>query len=211
MSDLKIIVGSTRDGRMSDRVMPWLLPRVRAHGGFDVEVLDLRVWSLPLFQETLETIGDPLDPVYSDPVVRKWNAAIQSADAFVIVTPEYNHSVPGVLKNAIDNVFVSFGFRHKPVGFVGYSTSPVGAGRCIEHLVQVMSDAEAVPVRNTVLIGNVHHAIADGQATSPATDIALQIMLDDVAWWAEPLKEARAAGELPPGPFRLRDALAQRA
>src|SRR5271166_5460 len=106
MSKLKIIVGSTRPNRAADRVTPWVERRAREDGRFDVEILDLRDWALPLFQEHMGSIGDFSDPTYSDPVVRQWNRTLKEADAVLIVTAEYLHSVPGVLKNALDSVFV---------------------------------------------------------------------------------------------------------
>jgi NAD(P)H-dependent FMN reductase len=110
MSKLLVIVGSTRPGRAADLVVPWLTARARAHGGFDVEVADLRDWPLPIFAEHPGTIGDITDPTYSEPIVRAWNQKVKQADAFVVVTPEYNHSIPAVLKNAIDTVWLSFGY-----------------------------------------------------------------------------------------------------
>ena len=131
------------------------------------------------------------------------------ADAFIVVTPEYNHSVPGGLKNAIDSVWLSFGFRNKPVAAVGYSSSIGGGIRAIEHLAHVFVEAEAVPLRNTVVIPFVRTAFgADGEPVNPETDIRLQVLLDDLAWWSAALDQARAAGELPPGTFRARAALA---
>ncbi|MEU7858650.1 NAD(P)H-dependent oxidoreductase [Nonomuraea sp. NPDC049141] len=121
MPKLLVIVGSTRPTRAADRVLPWVLSRVRAHGGFEVELADLRDWPLPIFAEHMGTIGDLSDPTYSEPIVRAWNQKVKQADAFVVITPEYNHSVPGGLKNAIDSVWMSFGFRNKPVAAVGYS------------------------------------------------------------------------------------------
>ena len=131
------------------------------------------------------------------------------ADAFIVVTPEYNHSVPGGLKNAIDSVWLSFGFRNKPVAAVGYSGSIGGGIRAIEHLAHVFVEAEAVPLRNTVVIPFVRTAFgADGEPVNPETDIRLQVMLEDLAWWSAALEKARAAGELPPGTFRARASLA---
>src|SRR5579872_3262670 len=98
MSTLQIIVGSTRPGRAADQVAPWVIDRAEAHGGFDVEVLDLRDWPLPIFAEHLGSIGDFNDPTYSTPIVRSWNRKISEGDAYLFITPEYNHSVPGVLK-----------------------------------------------------------------------------------------------------------------
>jgi NAD(P)H-dependent FMN reductase len=209
MSKLLVIVGSTRPGRAADLVVPWVTARAREHGGFDVELADLRDWPLPIFAEHPGTIGDITDPTYSEPIVRAWNQKVKQADAFVVVTPEYNHSIPAVLKNAIDTVWLSFGFRNKPVAAIGYSGS-VGAGiRAIEHLAHVLIEAEAVPLRNTVVIPFVRTAFgADGEPTDTETDIRLQIMLDDLAWWSAALEQARAAGELTPGSLRARAALA---
>ena len=106
---LKIITSTSRPGRQADKVLPWLTRSFTEDDRFDVEVLDLREWRLPLFQEGRETIGDPADPTYSDPLVRAWNRKIAEGSAFVFLTTEYNHSIPGELKNAIDNVFVSYG------------------------------------------------------------------------------------------------------
>ena len=209
MSKLLVIVGSTRPGRAADLVLPWVTSRAGAHQGFEVEVADLRDWPLPIFTEHTGTIGDINDPTYSEPIVRAWNDKVKQADAFIVVTPEYNHSIPGVLKNAIDSVWLSFGFRNKPVAAVGYSGSIGGGIRAIEHLAHVFIEADAVPLRNTVVIPFVRTAFgADGEPADPETGIRLQVMLDDLAWWSSALEKARAAGELPPGSLRARAALA---
>jgi NAD(P)H-dependent FMN reductase len=211
VSTLQVIVGSTRADRNADRVVPWVLDRARRHPAFTVDLLDLRDWPLPFFQETLATIGDRADPTYSDPVVREWNRRVQQGDAYLFVTPEYNHSVPGVLKNAIDNVFVSYAFRNKPAAAVGYSGGNVGGARAVEHLAHILIEAECVPLRNTVLVGGVLQAFdADGEPVNPLTDTALEIALDDLAWWSAALEAARAGGELPTGNRRLGAAMAAR-
>ena len=104
MLNLKIIIGSTRSGRAADRVVPWIADLAKEHGAFCVEVLDLRDWPLPFFAETFATVGDPRDPAYSDPVVKRWNQRIAEGDAYLLITPEYNRSVPAVLKNAPDDL-----------------------------------------------------------------------------------------------------------
>jgi NAD(P)H-dependent FMN reductase len=209
MSKLQVIIGSTRTDRAADLVAPWVIDRARGHGAFAVDVLDLREWSLPLFQETIATVGDFADPTYSEPIVRQWNRRIAEGDAYLFITPEYNHSVPAVLKNAIDSVFVSWAFRNKPAAFVGYSGGHVGGARAVEHLAHIAIEAEAVPLRNSVLVGQVGQAFdADGDPKDPVTDAALGITLDDLAWWTAVLEPARAAGELPPGTLRLRAAMA---
>ena len=207
MLKLQIIVGSTREGRHADAIVRWLAPAAKAHGAFEVEALDLRDWPLPFFQETMATVGDFKNPTYSHPIVKKWNQKIAEGDAVLFVTSEYNHSIPGILKNAIDSVFISFGFRHKPAAMVGYSFGPVGGARAVEHLAQVAFEAEMHALRDTVLIGMSQNFGKDGAPASPALNAALKVMLDDLAWWGELLKPARAT-QLPPGGFRLRAALA---
>jgi len=205
MPKLQIIVGSTRPTRAAERVFPWVADQAARHGGFDVEVLDLRDWDLPFFQEHLGTIGDFADPTYSAPVVKEWNRKIGDGDAYLIITSEYNHSVPGELKNAIDSVFVSFALRNKPVAFVGYSGGIAAGTRAVEHLALIAVEAEAVPLRNTVLIPYVGDAFdADGRPVNDATGAALAIVLDDLEWWANALTAARAQGELPPAMLRVR-------
>lgn len=193
---LRIILGSTRAGRAIDGITPWLLDRATKHAAFHPEILDLRDFPMPMFGE-----GE-----WPTPAVTEWNAATRTADAFIIVTPEYNHSVPGVLKNAIDATHG--GFRNKVAGFVGYSAGPIAGARAVEHLAHMAIEAEMVPLRNTVLLGSVSRAIVDGEPTNPMSDFALQVMLDDIAWWAAPLRAARQAGELPPGMARRQTAAA---
>ena len=205
MFKLAIIIGSTRAGRNADSVCNWVVPLAQSHGDFDVEVLDLREWQLPFFQETIATVGDFSNPTYSDTLVKRWNDKIREVDAYIIVTPEYNRSIPAVLKNAIDTVFFSFGFRRKPVAFVGYSLGPTAAARAVEHLSQIMLETEAVPVRTPTLIPLVTNAFdAEGQPTNPLLNVTLEVMLDDLAWLSKALKTARSEGETLPAALRIR-------
>ena len=209
MSRLQIIIGSTRPGRAADLVAPWVIDRAEDHGAFEVEVLDLRDWALPMFAETFETVGDFNHPTYSSAVVRSWNKKVAEGDAYLVITPEYNHSVPGVLKNAIDNVWVSFAFRNKPIVAVGYSGGIAGGVRAIEHLAQIAIEAELVPIRAAVVIPRVAEAFDDdGLPIDPVTDVSLGVALDDLAWWSAALERARAAGELVPAAFRVQAAAA---
>ena len=209
MSKLQIIVGSTRPTRAADLVVPWIVSSASAHGGFDVELIDLRDWPLPMFAEHLGTIGDFNNPTYSKPIMKAWNDKIKEADAYIVVTPEYNHSLPGVLKNAFESVFISFAFRNKPIAAVGYSNG-IGAGiRAIEHLAQVAIEAEAVPLRHSVVIPFVTTAFNEvGEPLNSATSVSLDVMLDDLAWWSLALEAARASGQLIPGGFRAQAAIA---
>ena len=210
MLNLKIIVASTRPTRVADLVVPWVVESATAHGAFEVEVLDLRDWPLPMFQEHLGTIGDFADPTYSEPIVREWNRKLKGADALMVVTAEYGHSIPGVLKNAFDSVFVSFALRNKPIAAVGYSIGVAAGVRAVEHLFDVAIESEMVPLRDTVLLSKVGSAFDDqGVPIDFGTRIAMTIMLDDLAWWGELLAYGRANGELPPAAFRVRAAMAE--
>jgi NAD(P)H-dependent FMN reductase len=211
MLKLQVIVGSTRDGRNADSVLRWLLPLTQAHGAFEVETLDLREWKLPMFQETIQTVGDFANPTYSDPVVKRWNSKVKEADAYILLTPEYNHGVPAVLKNAIDSVFFSFGFRQKPVAFVGYSMGVAAGARAVEQLNQIMLETEAVPIRTQILIPFVNNAFdGEGKPVAPVINIGLPVVLDDLAWMGKALKAARAEGQLPPAAARMSRAFAKK-
>lgn len=211
MLSLKIIVGSTRPGRAADLVLPWVRSHADASNAFDIETLDLRDWDLPMFAETLQTLGDPRDPTYSQPLVKKWNTTVGQADAVLFLTPEYNHSIPAVLKNAIDTLFVSFALRNKPAAFVAYSMGAVGGARAVEHLAHIAIEAEMVPLRNSVLVANVQSAFnADAETVDPAASAALTVLLEDLQWWAHVLRGARDSS-LPPAVFRLNPGLAHRA
>jgi NAD(P)H-dependent FMN reductase len=208
MPKLQVIVGTTRPTRAADRVVPWVVERAKGHGVFEVEVLDLRDGRLPFFQEHRGTIGDFSNPTYSDPVVRGWNRKVAEGDAFLIVSAEYNHSVPGELKNAIDSVWVSFGFRNKPIGFVGYSGGIAGGARVVEHLALIAVEGESVPLRSSVLIPFVTDAFdEDDKPKNPVTDIRSESRSTTSPWFSNALGRARAGGELVPGAFRLKSAL----
>jgi NAD(P)H-dependent FMN reductase len=200
---LQIILGSTREGRAADHLMPWLMGEVAKHPGFDAELIDLRDWPLPFFAETLATVGDMANPTYSQPLVKRWNQKISEGEAFLFVTPEYNHSVPGVLKNAVDSVFLSFALRNKPAAFVGYSGGVAAGSRAVEHLAQICFEAEMMPLRNVVLVPMIHQAFGpDHQPKTPMTNVSLGITLGDLEWWGNLLKAARPT-QLPPGRIRM--------
>lgn len=210
MINLKVIVGSIRPTRAAERVLPWIIKRANNHGAFEVEVLDLREWQLPLFQEHMGSIGDFANPTYSEPIVKAWNQKITEAQALLVVTPEYLHGMPGLLKNALDNVFASFAFRNKPVAALSYSAGIAGGSRAIENLAHVAVEAEMVLLRNTVIIPSVETAFdAKSNPLNPVTDAAATVMFDDLEWWSNVLNTARREGELAPGSVRVRALVAE--
>jgi NAD(P)H-dependent FMN reductase len=189
---LQVIVGSVRPTRNADLVLPWVSRRALEHDAFEVEVIDLRDWPLPGFCEHMGSIGDPSDPTYSDPLIRRWNDKLADGDCYLFVTPEYNHSIPGLLKNAIDNVFLSFALRNKPAVAVAYSAGIAAGARAVEQLALVAVEAEMVPLRNSVLIPFVRSAFDErALPVDPMAETALAIALDDLAWWGAVLARAR--------------------
>ncbi len=203
---VQVIIGSTRETRNIDLIVPWVLNRASRREAIEIEVLDLRDWPLPLFAEHMGTIGDIKNPTYSEPIVKRWNQKIAEGDGYLFITPEYTHSIPAVLKNAIDSIFLSFAFRNKPAAFIGYSVGIAAGARAVEHLAMIAIEVELVPLRNTVLLPKVQQAFAHGEPVDPDADVALDILLDDLIWWANVLKQARRDGELPTASSRRRAA-----
>jgi NAD(P)H-dependent FMN reductase len=142
---VQIIVGTTREGRFSERVAAWAVERLSGRDEVDVEVLDLRDHPLPYFDGAAPA---RLGRDYPSAEVARLGERIDRADAFVVLTAEYNHGYPAVLKNAMDWTFVEW--RRKPITFIGWGN--VGGARAIEQLRQVAAEFEMAPVRHAVHI-----------------------------------------------------------
>ncbi|HYZ27703.1 MAG TPA: NAD(P)H-dependent oxidoreductase [Thermoleophilaceae bacterium] len=145
MPNLTIIVASTRPGRAGLPIAGWFAERARGHGGFDVRVVDLAVVNLPMLDEP----DHPRLRRYRNPHTWEWSATVDAADAFVLVTPEYNHGYPATLKNAID--YLHDEWASKPVGFVSYGGAAAGT-RAIAQLNQVVTAIKMMPLREAVNI-----------------------------------------------------------
>ncbi len=143
---LKIILGSTREGRFSEVASQWAKAQADKHPEFETEVLDLRDFALPFFDQ-METPSSKKAP-YANPAVAAWTAKIAEGDVFLVIAPEYNRSAPGVLKNALDWVYPEW--NKKAIGYVGYGS--VGGARSIEHLRLMAIEQQMVPVRQSVNI-----------------------------------------------------------
>lgn len=190
MLKIKIILGSTRPNRFSDKPGAWILEEMRKNKGIDAELLDLRDYPLPFYNE-------PMSPSmvrngeYANEIARKWAAKIREADGFIIVTPEYNHGISGVLKNALDYIYAEW--NNKPVGFVAYGG--VGGARSVEHLRGVAVELQMAPIRNAVHIPQPWNLLDEkGElkegALEPFTKSA-NALLNQLVWWAKALKAAR--------------------
>jgi len=146
--NLKIILGSTRKGRFVEQPGMWIFNEAKKIRDFDVELLDLRDYPLPFFDEEIipSHLADS-ESYYSD-VVKAWTSKIAEADAFIIVTPEYNHSCTAVLKNALDYVYKEW--NYKAISFVGYGS--MGGARAVEHLRTIAVKLRMTPIREAVHI-----------------------------------------------------------
>ncbi len=142
--NIKIIIGSTRQNRFSDRPAYWILEEINKKENVKAKILDLRDYPMPFFDEPISP--GRLNENYSSEEVKKWSAKIKEGDAFIIVTPEYNHGYPAILKNAIDSIYSEW--NYKAVGFIGYGGS--GGARSIEQLRQVVNELRMVPIRNAL-------------------------------------------------------------
>lgn len=193
---IKIIVGSTRQNRFSEKPAQWILEEAKKLEGVEVELLDLRDYPMPFFDS-------PMSPSmgkgqYSDEGVKKWAKKINDGDAFIIITPEYNHGYSAVLKNALDVIYPEW--NRKPVGFVSYG-SALGA-RSVEQLRQVAVELQMAPIRNAIHIPvDIFFAAMMGKGpTGPEMfepirkgmmGDRVQMFFGDLLWWARALKAAR--------------------
>lgn len=181
-----LIVGSTRQGRFAPVVADWFATRAAPRPDMVLDIIDLADVDLPSAY-----------PAHRSPTVAAYVERIEAADAFVVVTPEYNHGYPAVLKQAID---IPHGeWRAKPAGFVSYGGISGGL-RAVEQLRQVFAELHVVTMRDTVSFHNAYGAFdASGQPREPdGPRLAAATMLDQLAWWATALRAARnanAAGE----------------
>src|SRR6266436_7726839 len=139
-----IVIGSTRPGRKAETVARWVYDIAKKRDDAEFEIVDIKDFNLPMLDEPMS----PMMGQYSQPHTMAWAAKIATFDAFVFVTPEYNHSTSGALKNALD--FLYREWINKAAGFVGYGGA--GGTRAVEQLRLVMADVQIATVRNQVLL-----------------------------------------------------------
>ncbi|HVX45609.1 MAG TPA: NAD(P)H-dependent oxidoreductase [Mycobacteriales bacterium] len=189
MTRIAIVTGSTRPGRRGDQVTRWVESAARARGEAEFAVLDLADFHLPLLDEPQPAaIGE-----YRNPHTGTWADAVAGFDGFVFVTPEYNHSMPAALKNAIDYLFAEW--NDKAAGFVSYGLT--GGTRAVEHLRLTLAEVKVACVRSQVSLSLFSDfRIADmsepgefrpGEHHEPL----LERLFDEVIAWAEALRSLR--------------------
>ncbi len=179
--NLAIILGSNRDGRYGDRVAHWTAREAERHGGYAIDLIDVMTLDLPQHH-----------PVGTTPAIDAYRARLSAADAFVVVTPEYNHSYPGGLKHAIDQAYAEW--MAKPVAFVSYGGT-AGGTRATEHLRAVFAEVHAATIRDHVSFHMVRRQFdANGHPLDRDNPrLAAKTMFDRLAWWAHALRAARQA------------------
>jgi NAD(P)H-dependent FMN reductase len=184
MIKVAIIVGSTRPGRKAESVAKWVHGIATRRGDAEFEVVDIQRWSLPLLDEPVP----PSMGKYSKPHTKAWAAKISEFDAFVFVAPEYNHGIPGALKNAIDFLYAEW--NNKSAGFVSYGSA--GGARSVEQLRLVMAELQIADVRAQVLL-SLYTDFENMSVFKPGAhqEKAVRAMLDQVVAWGEALQMLR--------------------
>ena len=187
--NIKVILGSTRQERFSEKPGNWILGELQKRSDVSAELLDLREYQLPFFDE-------PVSPSYKQEeykheAVERWRNKVKEADGFIVIAPEYNHGYPAVLKNAFDYVYPEW--NNKPVGFISYG-SAMGA-RSVEQLRGVAVELQMAPIRNAIHMP-YDVVVAGGKGTPEAEIFAPYAeratgLIDQLLWWAKALKEAR--------------------
>lgn len=181
---LAVIVGSTRNGRFGPTVATWFATRAAKRADLEVDLIDLAEADLPT------TLGDADEPTPA--AVAVLAPRLAAADAFAVVTPEYNSSFPAPLKTALDWYYEEW--HAKPVGIIAYGRE-TGGLYAAAQLRQVFTELHAVAIRNLVTLPCYWEQFAaDGSWPRPSTgyDASAKIMLDQLVWWAHALRDARA-------------------
>ncbi|WP_224543153.1 NADPH-dependent FMN reductase [Mesorhizobium sp. CA16] len=186
---IAIVVGSTRAARFADVPTQWIAKIAKSHADIDVEIVDLRDWPLPFFDEVASSAWAPSQ----NEVAQRWQKKVAEFDGFIFTAAEYNHAPTAVLKNAID--YAANEWNKKPAGFVGYGS--VGGSRAIEHLRLIAVELQMAPVKSAVHIAwGDFLAVRQGEKKLEDLEHLNQsatALVNDVAWWARVLKAARAA------------------
>ncbi|NSZ60017.1 NAD(P)H-dependent oxidoreductase (plasmid) [Agrobacterium tumefaciens] len=189
---IAVIIGSTRPTRLADKPAQWILKQAQARGDIDVEIVDLRDHALRFFDEAASNLWMPSQ----DLEAVRWQETIGRFDGYIFVVAEYNHSITGVLKNALDQAYKEW--NRKPFTAIGYGG--VGASRAVEHLRAIGTELQMVSTRSAVHIGGGDFmAIMPRGGNKDVKDIEANLLpsakaaLDELVWWANATMAAKAA------------------
>ena len=185
--NIGVIIGSTREHRFGEKPAKWIARLAEARGDLNVELIDLRDYPMPFFDEVASSHWAPS----KNEVAKKWQAKIASLDGYIVTAAEYNRGPTAVLKNALDYAYDEW--NNKPVAFVGYGG--VGGARAVEQLRLISIELQMAPIRNAVHIAWTDmSALKDGKATFeqlPHLGQGAKDLLDQLKWWTDALKAAR--------------------
>ncbi|MBY3068275.1 NAD(P)H-dependent oxidoreductase [Rhizobium laguerreae] len=189
---IALVIGSTRPTRFADKPAQWMLKQAQARGDLDVEIVDLRDHPLPFFDEMASNLWMPSQ----NPEALRWQETIGRFDGYIFVVAEYNHSITGVLKNALDQAYKEW--IRKPFTAIGYGG--LGASRAVEHLRMIGTELQMVSTHAAVHIGGGDFmAVAPRGGNKPIEDIeasllpSVKMALDELVWWAKATIAAKAA------------------
>ena len=182
---IQIVLGSTREGRVGEKVASWFAGIAAERTDIRVELVDLRDYPLPFFDSPMS----PKRGLSDDPRIQAWADKISQADGFVVVTPEYNYGYPAVLKNALDHLY--YQWNDKAVSFVGYG-GVSGGMRAVLQLRQVVVELGMVQTHTQVTIPMAPRILNDDAATlDKQFDVTAAAVLDEIADWATLLRTKR--------------------
>ncbi len=186
MLNLQVIVASTRPGRGGLGVAKWFMEHAATHAQFEARLCDLAEVSLPLLDEP----HHPRLADYQHAHTKAWSATVAAADAFVLVTPEYNFGTPPALVNALD--YLSQEWAYKPVAFVSYGGLSAGT-RSVQMTKQIVTALRMMPIPEAVAIPFYTQYVKDGVFAPPEANAkTARAMMDELAKWANALKPMRA-------------------
>ncbi|OGE25667.1 hypothetical protein A3C26_01745 [Candidatus Daviesbacteria bacterium RIFCSPHIGHO2_02_FULL_39_12] len=187
MIRIKIITGSVRPGRFNIQPATWIYEIAKKRIDMEAELLDLLNINLPFLDESVP----PSQRQYSKGHTKKWSKIIKEADGFIFVTPEYNHGVSPVLKNAVDYLF--YEWHYKPVSFISYGSLAAGS-RAVEHWRGIAAEIKMYDLREQVMLSNYWENLDENgkYQFNDAHEKSANTMLDALTFWARKMKEARA-------------------
>jgi NAD(P)H-dependent FMN reductase len=183
-----IVIGSTRQNRFGEKAARWIYGLASCRSDLEFEIVDIRDYALPFF--------DAVSPFYapvSDPEAGRWGRKMAEFDGYLFVTAEYNRSIPGVLKNALDWAYREY--NRKPAAYLGYGG--VGGARAVEQLRLICIELQMAPTRTGVHIGGtdamalLFHGKSFEELELTHLEQSAHEMFDELAWWATALKTAR--------------------
>lgn len=181
-----VILGSTRKGRLGERVSLWVQKRLALQKDIEAVMIDLKDYPLPFYEQPEEPAK--IQGSYENEVANKWAAKISEMDGFIIVTPEYNHGYSGVLKNALDYLYKPW--NGKPVSFVSYSTGPIGGARAVEQLRPVATWLRMVVLPEAMHFGQAQLVLSeDGELQSGPFNEIFEKQIASMLNWNERLNK----------------------